>query len=231
MRRFSLLAAVLICLSLSSFAGKNPANYPLKVHILQQAWGSHNVRYSEYRATGRGNIWEGDAVHGFDFSYDCSFGVRRTARNQPYWGKWKKPNQRLALLAFDIGKPDKYHECDLKTTVRPGVYILNPGGITEMSQADYKEWKAKQSSRRNAAASSGVSHLSVASTPDGAEIEIDGEFMGNTPSVLDLDPGEHTVTVRKAGYALWERKMKLAAGDVKLDAELEQQGANKQGSN
>ena len=154
MRRFSLLAAVLICLSLSSFAGKNPANYPLKVHILQQAWGSHNVRYSEYRATGRGNIWEGDAVHAFDFSYDCSFGVRRTARNQPYWGKWKKPNQRLALLAFDIGKPDKYHECDLKTTVRPGVYILNPGGITEMSQADYKEWKAKQSSRRNAAASS-----------------------------------------------------------------------------
>jgi hypothetical protein len=63
----------------------------------------------------------------------------------------------------------------------------------------------------------------VASTPESAEIEIDGEFMGNTPSVLDLDRGEHTVTVRKPGYAPWERKMKLAGGDVKLNAELEQE--------
>jgi len=229
MKRFSLLAAVLICLSLSAFAGKNPADYPLKVHILQQAWGSHNLRYNEYHATGRGNIWEGEAVHAFDFSYDCSFGVRRTARNQPYLGKWKKPNERLALLAFDIGKHDKYHECDLKTTVHPGVYILNDGGITEMSQADYKAWKATHSPQ--AAAPSGVSHLSVASKPDSAEIEIDGEFMGNTPSVLDVDPGEHTVTVRKAGYVPWERKIKLAAGDVKVNAELEQQGPNNQGIN
>ncbi|HKT49305.1 MAG TPA: PEGA domain-containing protein [Candidatus Angelobacter sp.] len=225
MKRFSFVAAVLAVFSLGAFAGKNPANYPLKVHILQQAWGSHNVRYSEYRATGRGNIWNGDDVHAFDFSYDCSFGVRRTARNQPYPGKWKKPDQRLALLAFDIGKPEKYHECDLKTTVHPGVYIMSAGGITEMSQAEYKEWKSKRSAQPDTA-SSAVSRLSVASTPDSAEIEIDGEFMGNTPSVLDLDPGEHTVTVRKAGYAPWERKMKLAAGDVKLNAELEQQATN-----
>lgn len=228
MKRFSLLAAVLVCLSLAAFAGKNPADYPLKVHILQQAWGSHNLRYNEYRATGRGNIWDGDAVHGFDFSYDCSFGVRRTARNQPYLGKWKKPNERLALLAFDIGNHDKYHECDLKTTIHPGVYVMNAGGITEMSQTDYKEWKAKHSAQSDESSSS-VSRLSLVSTPDTAEIEIDGEFMGNTPSVLDLDPGEHTVTVRKAGYSPWERKMKLAAGDVKVNAELKQEGVNKQG--
>lgn len=225
MKRFSFLAAVLIVLSLPAFAGKDPAKYPLKIHILQQAWGSHNLRYSEYQATGRGNVWDGDAVHAFDFSYDCSFGVRRTARNQPYLGKWKKPNQRLALLAFDIGKADKYHECDLKTTVHPGVYVMNAGGIAEMSQAEYKDWKAKQSSRPNVVASSGVSRLSVASTPDSAEIEIDGEFMGNTPSVLDLDPGEHMITVRKPGYAAWEKKMKLVAGDVKVNAELEQEAA------
>lgn len=223
MKRLSFLAAVLTVLSLPALAGKNPANYPLKVHILQQAWGSHNVRYNEYRATGRGNIWDGEAVHAFDFSYDCSFGVRRTARNQPYLGKWKKQNERLALLAFDIGKPDKYHECDLKTTVHPGVYVMNAGGIAEMPQAEYKEWKAKRSAPPHPAVSSAVSRLSVASTPDSAEIEIDGEFMGNTPSVLDLDPGEHTVTVRKPGYAAWERKMKLAAGDVTLNAELEQE--------
>jgi hypothetical protein len=94
-----------------------------------------------------------------------------------------------------------------------------------MSQAEYKEWKVKRSAQPESAGASAVSRLSVASTPDSAEIEIDGEFMGNTPSVLDLEPGEHTVTIRKAGYAAWERKMKLASGDVKLNAELEQEGA------
>lgn len=226
MKRFSLVTVVVFSAVLSIVAGKNPADYPLKVHILQQAWGSHNLRYNEYKATGRGNVWEADAVHGFDFTYDCSFGIRRTARNEPYLAKWKKPQLRLTLLAGQIGKNGKYQECELQTTVRDGVYIMNDGGITEMSQADYKTWKAKRDAAREGGQAatndpSAVSRLSVSSTPDNAEIEIDGEFMGNTPSVFKLAPGEHTISVQKDGYKSWEKKMKLAAGDIKLNADLE----------
>jgi hypothetical protein len=57
--------------------------------------------------------------------------------------------------------------------------------------------------------------------PNGAEIEVDGEFMGNTPSVFELDPGEHNITVKKTGYKDWEKKVKLTAGEIKLNAELE----------
>ncbi len=230
MKRLLLLAVILLSLVLSSFAGKSPADYPLKVHILQQMWASHNVRYSEYKATGWGNIWADDSVHAFEFTYDCSFGLRKTARNEPYLAKWKKPQLRLALLASQIGKSDKYHECELKTTVHEGVYILGAGGISEMSQQNYKAWKAKHDAAGagqpgDATVSSAVSRLSIASTPDSGEIEIDGEFMGNTPSVLELDPGEHSITVRKAGYKAWEKKVKLAAGEIKLNAELEQDGS------
>jgi|SRR6185437_2313086 len=226
----SLVTVVMFCAVLSLFAGKNPADYPLKVHILQQAWGSHNLRYNEYKATGRGNVWEGDAVHGFDFTYDCSFGIRRTARNEPYLAKWRKPQLRLALLASQIGRNGKYQECELQTTVRDGVYILNNGGITEMSQSDYKTWKTKQDAAKSSNQAgtkdpSAISKLSVASTPDNAEIEIDGEFMGNTPSVLELAPGEHTISVQKPGYKTWEKKMKLAAGAINLKADLEQNEA------
>ncbi len=63
--------------------------------------------------------------------------------------------------------------------------------------------------------------LSVISTPDGADIEVDGSFMGNTPSSIELAAGEHTVVVKKAGYAPWERKLKLTGGDIKLNAELQ----------
>lgn len=206
-------------------ASKDPTKYPLKVHILRQNWASHNVRRSDYRASGWGNIWEGDSVHGFDFDYECSFGLRRTAHNQPYMAKWKKPRLRLTVLAGEIGKNNKYQECQLKTTMHEGVYILQAGGgISELSQDDYKAWKAKQDAvptKRQA----DLSRVSVASTPDSAEIEIDGEFMGNTPSTLEIGPGEHDISVRKAGYKAWEKKINLAPGDIKVDAELEPDGS------
>lgn len=67
------------------------------------------------------------------------------------------------------------------------------------------------------------SHLSITSVPDGADIEIDGSFMGNTPSSLVLAPGDHDVSVKKSGYKAWERKLKISGGDVSLKAELEKQ--------
>lgn len=71
-----------------------------------------------------------------------------------------------------------------------------------------------------AAASNGK--LSIVSIPDGADIELDGSFVGNTPSDVQVAEGDHTVTVKKAGFKDWERKMKISAGSsVHLDAELE----------
>jgi hypothetical protein len=61
----------------------------------------------------------------------------------------------------------------------------------------------------------------VVSTPDGADIEIDGSFVGNTPSSVELAVGEHMVVVKKSGYKPWERKLKISGGDIKLNAELE----------
>jgi PEGA domain len=63
--------------------------------------------------------------------------------------------------------------------------------------------------------------LSVTSIPDGADIEIDGSFMGNAPSSLQLQPGDHKVLVSKSGYKPWQRTLKISGGDVNIKAELE----------
>jgi hypothetical protein len=63
--------------------------------------------------------------------------------------------------------------------------------------------------------------LAIVSTPDAADIEVDGSFMGNTPSAIELAPGEHSIIVTKKGYTPYQRKIKLAAGDIKINAELE----------
>ena len=62
----------------------------------------------------------------------------------------------------------------------------------------------------------------MTSVPDGADIEVDGSFVGNTPSDVQVGEGEHTVTVKKTGFKDWERKLKVSAGsNVRLNAELE----------
>jgi hypothetical protein len=63
--------------------------------------------------------------------------------------------------------------------------------------------------------------IQVASTPAGADIEVDGTFVGNTPSAVAMPLGEHVVVVRKPGYKSWERNVKVTGGDANLVAELE----------
>ncbi len=65
------------------------------------------------------------------------------------------------------------------------------------------------------------SRVAVSSEPAGADIEVDGSFVGNTPSSLALEPGEHMVVVKKAGYADWQRKIKVTGGSVTLTVQLE----------
>ncbi len=66
-----------------------------------------------------------------------------------------------------------------------------------------------------------VAKLDVASTPAGADIEVDGSFVGNTPSLLELPLGEHTLLIKKPGFKPWERKLKATGGTVNIRAELE----------
>jgi hypothetical protein len=66
-----------------------------------------------------------------------------------------------------------------------------------------------------------MASLTVESSVAGAEIAIDGEFVGNAPSTLSVTAGKHTVTVKKAGYADWSRTMSVSGNAVRLSAELE----------
>lgn len=77
----------------------------------------------------------------------------------------------------------------------------------------------KEASPAKSAATYGK--LSVSSTPGGADIEIDGSFVGNTPSEISVAEGNHAIVIKKAGFVPWERKLKITAGSaVHIDAEL-----------
>jgi hypothetical protein len=62
------------------------------------------------------------------------------------------------------------------------------------------------------------------STPDAAEIILDGKFMGNTPSTLRVSPGEHKISLQKSGFVTWQRTMTVNWGSSQtLDATLQEE--------
>jgi hypothetical protein len=61
----------------------------------------------------------------------------------------------------------------------------------------------------------------ISSDPPGADIEIDGSFVGDTPSSIGMATGEHTVRVSKNGYKQWERTLKSSTGNIRIAAVLE----------
>jgi hypothetical protein len=109
-----------------------------------------------------------------------------------------------------------------------GKEVVIPKGteITAFVQGDMKLDMAKMVAPGSpvvTAAALGVelASLAVSSSVPSADIEVDGAFVGNTPSTVSLSTGKHTITVKKKGYADWSRSMNVSGSGVRLNAELE----------
>jgi hypothetical protein len=64
--------------------------------------------------------------------------------------------------------------------------------------------------------------VNVSSNPSGADVSVDGEFVGNSPAVLKISPGKHTITVKLSGYRDWSKEMTVQPdSEVQLTANLE----------
>jgi hypothetical protein len=65
-----------------------------------------------------------------------------------------------------------------------------------------------------------ATELTLVSTPDGADVEIDGSFVGSTPSTITLANGDHTVRVSMKGYPPYEKNLRTSGGKINLHADL-----------
>ncbi|MFZ0640261.1 MAG: trypsin-like peptidase domain-containing protein [Candidatus Acidiferrales bacterium] len=71
---------------------------------------------------------------------------------------------------------------------------------------------------------SGSAVVNVTSDPAGADIYVDGAFVGNTPSVLHLSTGTHAIKIQSTGKKAWERQLEvLKDSKVTLSAALDPQ--------
>jgi PEGA domain-containing protein len=64
--------------------------------------------------------------------------------------------------------------------------------------------------------------IAIHSEPTGAEIYLDGQLIGSTPSTVDVPFGHHQISVRHSGFLDWQRDLRVLAGsELNLQAMLE----------
>jgi len=141
MRKLRLGVESVFLLSIAALAGKNLADYPLQIQIVESHWHRHSN--GSVDGWGRGDIKSGESVHGFDFTYESAGPFHRTVGDDHYLAKWKKEPLRLEMLVGEIGATDRYLTYELKTSVRNDVYVAGPNGAITVSQEEYKAKWAK----------------------------------------------------------------------------------------
>ena len=70
--------------------------------------------------------------------------------------------------------------------------------------------------------SEGEAVLDFWSSPAGADIFVDGGYVGQTPYSLSVAPGQHTISLRKKDVGTWQRTVQVEAGKRKVGASLGQ---------
>lgn len=71
-----------------------------------------------------------------------------------------------------------------------------------------------------------MASIAIDSNVPNSDIEVDGNFVGNTPSTISLAAGTHDIAVKKTGYQTWTRSMMVTSGgSMHLDAELQAAGS------
>ncbi|MGC2559025.1 MAG: PEGA domain-containing protein, partial [Terriglobales bacterium] len=63
---------------------------------------------------------------------------------------------------------------------------------------------------------------SFSSTPAGADVTVDGRYVGSTPSVLGVATGSHVVVIKMNGFAEWKRELAIEPGsELTINAVLQ----------
>jgi hypothetical protein len=71
------------------------------------------------------------------------------------------------------------------------------------------------------AASTALAQITVDANVANCDIEVDGAFVGNTPSQVSAAAGSHQIGISKKGYKPWVKTVMVSGSGVHIQAELE----------
>jgi len=218
----SSMAVLVVCLSMAALAADNPRVYVED----SQSWevkGSVGGTDDAFGGTTGGGARPQTAEIIKTFSERCPNTIINNRRDKADY---------VVLLQHEGGKSLIVRDNKVVVFNRDGDSILSGStrslgnSVTDACTAIMKDWTShppvNASVTQTTSPEATAAHLEINSNPVGADIEIDGKFVGSTPSSIQLAPGEHKVIVSKTGFAGWERTVTVTGGNVSLVAELQQ---------
>jgi hypothetical protein len=138
--------AAFLLLSSGAFAGgRNPADFPLRVHIFQHNSHSHYFHQSldAVDGEGRANLYENGEPRGFDYAYHCGVRLMNSPGYETYMARWKKRDKTLEILLPEMGKPGAVDACELKVDMKNAVYHRR-NGVVDVEPAEvFKQWMVR----------------------------------------------------------------------------------------
>ena len=136
-------------------------------------------------------------------------------------------NKAEGFVYFDLGKngadPEAFKSYQLKIPLDDQVYEMDyaPSAKAAVPPPPIATaLKPQTPAAQTPPATIGNSSLQVTSDPDEADVALDGKFVGQTPLLIPLPAGDHTVRLSKSGYATWEQKVHATGARVTIDMEL-----------
>lgn len=145
----------------------------------------------------------------------------------------------VVLLDHEGGKSNLGRDNKVAVFNKDGDSILSHStrslgnAVKDACEAISKDWPTRAyksapapsvqpvSAASNGSAGAIVSKIAVTSSPANADIELDGNFVGSTPSTIDVTLGDHVIRVMKSGFKTWQRNMRATGGAVTIAADLE----------
>jgi PEGA domain len=117
------------------------------------------------------------------------------------------PGMTREQILRAMGKPDREIQFDQRQ------WMIYPGFVAALKDNKLETFETS---------GAGTTKITVQSDPAGAEIYLDEQFVGSTPSILSVAPGKHVFRLHAAGRADWSRQVNVLVGsDITLAATLD----------
>jgi len=117
------------------------------------------------------------------------------------------PGMTREQILQTMGTPDREIHFD------PREWMVYPGFVAALKDNKLESFESS---------GSGAAKITVQSDPTGAEIYLDEQFVGSTPSILAVPPGKHAFRLHAAGHPDWSRQVNVLTGsDLTLAATLD----------
>jgi hypothetical protein len=111
----------------------------------------------------------------------------------------------------------KYTEVDVEAARKAclglsGEVAAEAGKESPRQSEKAKETMAAVTTDHSSEPSATIGTISVSSNPNGADIYVDGDFIGSAPATLKLTAGKHSIKVTMEGFQDWSREIAAQAG-------------------